>query len=51
LSPAPHRGASNTPAQIATIVRAMAAERNQDLAELATALGDNAERIFGSFAL
>ena len=50
LSPAPHRGASNTPAQIATIVRAMAAERNQDLAELATALSDNAERIFGSFA-
>ena len=50
LSPAPHRGASNTPAQIATIVRAMAAERNQDLAELASALGDNAERIFGSFA-
>ena len=50
LAPAPHRGASNTPAQIATIVRAMAAERNQDLAELATALGDNAERIFGSFA-
>jgi hypothetical protein len=28
----------------------MAAERNQDLAELATALGDNAEHIFGSFA-
>jgi TatD DNase family protein len=50
LAPAPHRGASNTPAQIATIVRAMAVERNQDLAELATALGDNAERIFGSFA-
>jgi TatD DNase family protein len=50
LAPAPHRGASNTPAQIATIVRAMAAERNQDLAELATALGNNAERIFGSFA-
>ena len=50
LSPAPHRGASNTPAQIATIVRAMAAERNQDLTELASALGDNAERIFGSFA-
>ena len=50
LSPAPHRGASNTPAQIATIVRAMAAERNQDLAELATGLSLNAERIFGSFA-
>jgi TatD DNase family protein len=50
LSPDPHRGSSNSPAQIATIVRAMAAERNQDLAELATALGNNAERIFGSFA-
>jgi TatD DNase family protein len=50
LAPTPHRGAGNTPAQIANIVRAMAAERNQDLAELASALSDNAERIFGSFA-
>jgi TatD DNase family protein len=50
LAPSPHRGAGNTPAQIATIVRAMAAERDQDLAELATALGNNAERIFGSFS-
>jgi TatD DNase family protein len=50
LAPSPHRGAGNTPAQIATIVRAMAVERNQDLAELATILSDNAERIFGSFA-
>jgi TatD DNase family protein len=50
LAPSPHRGAGNTPAQIATIVRAMAIERNQDLAELATMLSDNAERIFGSFA-
>jgi TatD DNase family protein len=50
LAPSPHRGAGNTPAQIATIVRAMAVERNQDLAELATVLSDNAERIFGSFA-
>jgi TatD DNase family protein len=46
----PHRGALNTPANIATIVRAMAAERNQDLGELANALGENGERIFGSFA-
>jgi ribonuclease R len=30
--------------------RAMAAERNQDLGELANALSDNGERIFGSFA-
>jgi TatD DNase family protein len=50
LAPTPYRGASNTPAQIATIVRAMAAERDQDLAELTTALSNNAERVFGSFA-
>jgi TatD DNase family protein len=50
LAPMPHRGALNTPAQIANIVRAMATERNEDVAELATALSDNAERIFGSFA-
>ena len=50
LAPTPHRGALNTPAQIANIVRAMAAERNDDVAQLATALSLNAERIFGSFA-
>jgi TatD DNase family protein len=50
LAPSPHRGALNTPAQIANIVRAMAAERDEDVAELATALSINAERIFGSFA-
>jgi TatD DNase family protein len=48
LAPAPHRGAGNTPAQIANIVRAMATERNQDLAELATALSENAERVLPS---
>ena len=50
LAPMPHRGASNTPAQIATIVRVMATERKNDLGELAYALSNNAERIFGSFA-
>lgn len=50
LTPMPHRGDTNSPAQIARIVRAMAEERNQDLAELATSLGANAERIFGSFS-
>jgi TatD DNase family protein len=50
LAPMPHRGSLNSPAQIATIVRAMAAERNSDVAEFATALSRNAERIFGSFA-
>jgi len=50
LAPMPHRGASNTPAQIATIVRAMATQRKSDLGELAFALSKNAERLFGSFA-
>ena len=49
LAPAPHRGKQNTPAQIPTIVRAMAAERGEDLAELCTALSVNTERVFGSF--
>jgi TatD DNase family protein len=50
LAPTPHRGMQNTPAQIPTIVRAMAAERNEDLAELCDALSKNTERVFGSFA-
>lgn len=50
LAPTPHRGALNTPAQIANIVRAMADERSVNDAELATTLSNNAERIFGSFA-
>ncbi len=50
LTPSPHRGLLNSPAQIATIVRAVAVERAQDLAELATGLSDNAERIFGPFS-
>jgi TatD DNase family protein len=50
LAPTPHRGALNTPAQIANIIRAMADERNVSDAELATTLSKNAERIFGSFA-
>lgn len=50
LAPTPHRGSLNSPAQIATIVRAMAQERKADLEEFANALSGNAERIFGSFA-
>jgi TatD DNase family protein len=50
LAPTPHRGALNTPAQIANIVRAMAEERNESVATLAQGLSNNAERIFGSFA-
>ena len=50
LAPTPHRGMQNTPAQIPTIVRAMAAERGEDLSELCNALSINTERVFGSFA-
>ena len=50
LSPSPHRGKLNTPAQIATILRAIAQERGEDLADLAQAVGVNAERIFGPFS-
>ena len=50
LAPTPHRGALNTPAQIANIVRAMAEERNESVGVLAAELSKNAERIFGSFA-
>jgi TatD DNase family protein len=50
LAPSPHRGALNTPAQIATIVRAVAHERGEDVGELASTLGANAERVFGLFS-
>ena len=50
LAPTPHRGLQNTPAQIPTIVRAMAAERGEDLDQLCQALSRNTERVFGSFA-
>ena len=50
LAPSPHRGMQNTPAMIPTIVRAMAHERNEDLAGLCSALSANTERVFGSFA-
>lgn len=50
LAPMPHRGALNTPAQIPTILRFMAEERGDDVDELATAISNNCERLFGSFA-
>ena len=49
LAPMPNRGALNVPAQVATVIRAIATERGDDLAELANALSENANRIFGSF--
>lgn len=50
LTPTPHRGLMNTPAQIPTILRAIADERDQDLDELCDIISANAERLFGSFA-
>jgi TatD DNase family protein len=50
LAPMPHRGSLNTPAQIPTILRFMAEERGEDVDELANAISNNCERLFGSFA-
>ena len=50
LAPMPYRGSLNTPAQIPTILRFMADERGDDVDELATAISNNCERLFGSFA-
>jgi TatD DNase family protein len=50
LAPMPHRGSLNTPAQIPTILRFMAEERGDDVDELAMAISNNCERLFGSFA-
>lgn len=49
LAPSPHRGSLNTPAQIPTILRAIAMERGEDVVTLANAIRTNGERIFGSF--
>ena len=50
LAPMPHRGALNTPAQIPTILRFMAKERGEDVDQLAIAISNNCERLFGPFA-
>jgi TatD DNase family protein len=49
LAPTPHRGALNTPAQIANIVRFIADERGVDPEHIAQVTTANALRIFGSF--
>ena len=49
LAPTPHRGALNTPAQIANIVRFIADERGVDPEHVAAVTTANAVRIFGSF--
>lgn len=49
LAPTPHRGALNTPAQIANIVRFIADERSQTPEHISTITTANALRLFGSF--
>lgn len=49
LSPMPHRGTLNTPAQIANIIRFIAAERNVDPEHIAATTAANTVRLFGSF--
>jgi TatD DNase family protein len=47
LTPSPNRGRSNTPAQVANTVRALAAARQMDVAKLCAVIEATGERVFG----
>ncbi len=47
LTPSPNRGKSNTPAQVAHTVRALAAVKQLDVAKLCAVMEANGERVFG----
>jgi TatD DNase family protein len=47
LTPAPNRGKSNAPAQVAHTVRAIAAARQMDVAKLCAVIEATGERLFG----
>jgi TatD DNase family protein len=47
LAPAPNRGKSNAPAQVAHTVRALAAIRQMDVAKLCAVIEASGERVFG----
>ena len=49
LAPSPHRGALNTPAQIANIVRFIAQERGATPEHIASITAANTIRLFGTF--
>ena len=49
LAPMPHRGALNTPAQIANIIRFVAEVREESVDYLCDRITENALRLFGSF--
>jgi len=47
LTPAPNRGKSNAPAQVAHTVRALAAAKQMDVAKLCAVIQATGERVFG----
>jgi TatD DNase family protein len=47
LTPMPNRGKSNAPAQVAHTLRALAAVKNLDVAELCSVIQATGERVFG----
>jgi TatD DNase family protein len=47
LAPAPNRGKSNTPAQVANTIRAIAAAKQMDVAKLCAVIEATGERVFG----
>lgn len=47
LAPAPNRGKSNAPAQVAHTIRAIAAARQMDVAKLCAVIEATGERVFG----
>ena len=49
LAPMPHRGALNTPAQVANIIRFVADLREESIDYLCDRVSENAVRLFGSF--
>ena len=49
LSPSPHRGTLNTPAQVANIIRFVADLRDVSVDYLCDQVTENALRLFGSF--
>jgi TatD DNase family protein len=49
LAPVPNRGRLNAPAQVAHTLRALAAIRETDAADMCAIVTRNAERVFGSW--
>jgi TatD DNase family protein len=50
LAPVPNRGRSNTPAQVAHTVRAIAAAKQMDVAKLCAVIEATGERVFGPWS-